>query len=62
LVEARKRPRLTWNLYAATDLQRAIYGGVEARVRMFGVEGFGRYEVRADSLAGSARVGVLLRF
>jgi uncharacterized coiled-coil protein SlyX len=62
LVEARRVPRLSKYLYVATDLNRAVYGGVEARVRLFGVEGFGRYEVRADSLAGELRAGVLLRF
>jgi hypothetical protein len=62
LTEARRVPRLSKNLYVASDLSGGIYGGVEARVRLFGLEGFGRYEVRADSLAGTARVGVLLRF
>jgi hypothetical protein len=62
LTEARKRPRLSRNLYVASDLSGGIFGGVEARVRLFGLEGFGRYEIRGDSLAGSVRVGALLRF
>jgi hypothetical protein len=62
LTEARKRPRLSKNLYVASDLSGGIYGGVEARVRLFGLEGFGQYEIRADSLAGSLRAGVTLRF
>jgi hypothetical protein len=62
LTEARRVPRLSKNLYIASDLSGGIYGGVEARVRLFGLEGFGRYEVRADSLAGGVRVGAVLRF
>jgi hypothetical protein len=62
LTEARRVPRLSKNLYVASDLSGGIYGGIEARVRLFGLEGFGRYEVRADSLAGSVRVGAVLRF
>jgi hypothetical protein len=62
LVEARRVPRLSRNLYIASDLSGGIFGGVEARVRLFGLEGFGRYEMRADSLAGSVRVGAVLRF
>jgi hypothetical protein len=62
LVEARRVPRLSKNVYVASDLKGGIYGGVEARVRLFGVEGFGRYEVRADSLAGSLRAGIVVRF
>jgi hypothetical protein len=49
-------------LYIASDLSGGIYGGVEARVRLFGLEGFGRYEVRGDSLAGSLRGGLIVRF
>jgi hypothetical protein len=62
IVEARRVPRLSKNLYIASDLSGGIFGGVEARVRLFGLEGFGRYEIRGDSLAGSVRVGALLRF
>jgi hypothetical protein len=62
LVEARRVPRLSKYLYIASDIQGGWYGGVEARARLFGLEGFGRYEVRADSLAGNLRAGVLLRF
>jgi hypothetical protein len=62
LTEARRVPRLSKNLYIASDLSGGIYGGVEARVRLFGLEGFGRYEVRGDSLAGSLRGGLIVRF
>jgi hypothetical protein len=62
LVEARRVPRLSKNLYIASDLSGGLYGGVEARVRLFGLEGFGRYEIRTDSLAGEIRAGVVLRF
>jgi hypothetical protein len=62
LTEARRVPRLQWNLYAATDLQRAIYGGVEARVRLFGLEGFGRAEQRFDSVGALIRFGAIVRF
>ena len=60
--DALRRPRFTWNLYGATDTRGGLYGGIEARVRVVGVEAFGRYEQRVDSTASALRVGAILRF
>jgi hypothetical protein len=49
-------------LYIASDLGGGIYGGVEARARLFGLEGFGRAEQRFDSVGALIRFGAIVRF
>ena len=55
-------PRLSKNLYAATDLKGGIFAGAEARLRLPVVEVFGRYEARLDSAGTALRVGAVIPF
>jgi hypothetical protein len=59
---ASRRPRLSWNAYGATDLKGGLYAGAEARVRLLGLEAFGRLEQRIDSTGQSVRVGAVIPF
>ena len=64
VADARKirAPRFTRNIYTASDITGGVYAGAEARLRVLGVEAFGRYEVRLDSMAGTVRVGAAVPF